>query len=124
MHIYGPGGLGVAPPAESWNGSHRSAATASTRLSWTDGVSCASAPDCWAVGYSTVYPSSPLSHGLAEYWNGTKWSPEPLPQAGGTKTANLLAGVSCPSAAACAAVGDRGKTGSSGLGYNLALIGT
>lgn len=108
---------------EMWNGSSWSAAPAITRLSETDGVSCVSSADCWAVGFTTDYPSSNLNHSIAEYWDGSTWSAKPLPQAGGTKTSNALNTVSCPSASACVAAGDRGATGSSGLGYNLALTG-
>jgi hypothetical protein len=43
-------------------------------------------------------------HTLAERWNGTGWSVQPTPTVAGEHFATLL-GVSCPSTAACTAVG-------------------
>ena len=70
-----------------------------------NGVSCASASACTAVGAS--------SNGtLAERWNGTTWSIQHTPNpAGGSNS--ILNGGSCTSASACTAVGDynSGTTG-------------
>jgi hypothetical protein len=69
------------------------------------GVSCASATDCSAVGtYATpkgrfTYPTETL----AERWNGTKWSIVPSPSPGAN--VSELAGVSCWGATHCFAVG-------------------
>ncbi len=65
------------------------------------GVSCVSAAACTAVG---SYATSGASETLVESWNGTSWSvvPSPSPGAG---PGDVLAGVSCVSAAACTAVG-------------------
>jgi hypothetical protein len=66
------------------------------------GVSCASATACMAVGDSQVSGSPEKT--LTESWNGTGWtvlhSPDPA-----TAEGNLLSGVSCASATACMAVG-------------------
>jgi hypothetical protein len=66
-----------------------------------NGVSCASATACTAVGG----PAQPATTGvtLAERWNGTKWSIQHTPNPAGSNS--LLQGVSCTSATACTAVG-------------------
>jgi hypothetical protein len=67
-----------------------------------NGVTCASASDCWAVGYSFSLDFTTLKT-LIERWDGTSWaivsSPNPSP------TWNLLFGVTCVSASDCWAVG-------------------
>jgi hypothetical protein len=73
-------------------------------------VSCASARDCVAVGWSQVGSGY---HPLAEVWNGARWVIRATPSpAGGVLT--VLAGVSCTSPDACVAVGyyftDTGQT--------------
>ena len=75
-----------------------------------NGVSCASASACTAVGG----PAQPAATGvtLAEGWNGTTWSIQHTPNpAGGSNS--TLNGVSCASATACTAVGGsfNGTTG-------------
>jgi hypothetical protein len=97
----GPGGA----VAERWNGRRWSReATAAVPGGLTtafNGVSCASAGACTAVG---TYLQSTTYAPLAEGWNGTRWSVEPTPfdaHAG----ENVLDGVSCSSARACTAVG-------------------
>jgi hypothetical protein len=65
------------------------------------GVSCSSATACTAVG-----DDSPAGGGivtLAERWNGSSWSIQPIPSLPGATS--LLTDVSCPSAGACTAVG-------------------
>jgi hypothetical protein len=78
-----------------------------------DGVGCASASNCWAVGWdatATIGTAPDLN--LALHWNGTKWSlagtPEPAGTAAGDR--NLLSGVSCASSSSCWAVGLYGTT--------------
>jgi hypothetical protein len=90
---------------ERWNGTHwtivaspNPAGSNDTQLS---GVSCASASDCAAVGFSSTSTSQ---KSLAEHWNGTSWSIVPTPNAGGAAETSL-AGVSCSSAESCMAVG-------------------
>jgi hypothetical protein len=88
---------------EHWNGtawsivtSPNTSATQSNRLF---DVTCASASDCWAVGF---YDSGNVGQTLIEHWNGTAWSIVPSPNA--TQT-NALYGVTCASASDCWAVG-------------------
>jgi hypothetical protein len=76
---------------------HPSGAT----MNQLNGVSCASATDCVAVGYYL----SPSYTGLAEYWNGTKWAIEATPLNSGESGA-YFGGVSCTSATSCFATGD------------------
>ena len=67
-----------------------------------NGVSCASASACTAVGG----PPQPATSGatLAEGWNGTKWSIQHTPNPTGGSLI-IQNGVSCTSASACTAVG-------------------
>jgi hypothetical protein len=62
-------------------------------------VSCPSSTACIAVG--NVLTNSQSEQGLAERWDGKRWSPQstPFTQAG------ALSGVSCASSSACTAVG-------------------
>jgi hypothetical protein len=85
---------------ESWNGTSWSVVPSPSRGSggnFLDGVSCASAAACTAVGYYGA------GRTLVESWNGTSWSVVPSPNYG--SGGNFLHGVSCVSAAACTAVG-------------------
>ncbi len=67
-------------------------------------VACASATSCQAVGYYST--SRGATYALAEGWNGHRWSVEPVAQPAGAATASvMLAGVACPSASSCTAVG-------------------
>jgi hypothetical protein len=71
------------------------------------GVSYVSVSACTAVGYSTTDPSNNPSP-LAERWDGTRWTAQPIPIAQGYQdnyAANQLSGVSCPSVNACTATG-------------------
>ena len=67
-----------------------------------NGVSCASASACTAVGG----PAQPATTGvaLAEGWNGTTWSIQHTPNPAGGSEIHLLR-VSCTSTTACTAVG-------------------
>jgi hypothetical protein len=62
-------------------------------------VSCVSATDCEAVGYSV--DSTGTEFALAEGWNGSGWSAQLVSE----EPDSTLNGVSCTSASACAAVG-------------------
>jgi hypothetical protein len=66
-------------------------------------VSCADRDHCAAVGY-TVSSANSTVRPLAEAWNGTLWTRTPLPLPIGATWATL-AGVSCPAADDCTAVG-------------------
>jgi hypothetical protein len=79
-----------------------------TGSNFLQGVSCASAGSCTAVGY--YYSTGGTTRTLAESWNGTKWSVVPSPSNG--TAANDLDSVSCVSARACTAVGDTNSGGS------------
>ncbi len=66
-------------------------------------VSCASPADCTAVG---TYNGGQF--GISEQWNGTRWTMQRLPSPGGAPGESpdvVPVSVSCPSAAACMAVG-------------------
>ena len=99
------GAATAVPLAETWNGT-----SWSIRMPIADGpgdstlvgVSCISASDCIAVGSgdNTVTSQVPL----AERWDGTSWSVQPVPVPAGT-THSFFQGVSCTSASACTAVG-------------------
>jgi hypothetical protein len=89
----GPAG---SPPAGS------PAARADVKhVDFMNGVSCASAANCTAVGdyYRTAGGPQPA---LIERWDGTAWRPGPSP---GTGRGSTLDSVSCPGAASCTAVG-------------------
>ncbi len=62
-----------------------------------NGVSCASATSCTAVG--TSQSSGGATESLIESWNGHRWVVVP------TVPALILLGVSCPAVTACTAVG-------------------
>jgi hypothetical protein len=101
----GSTGFGV-PMAEAWNGTawriHAIPSPTGARSSQLEGVSCASATACTAVG---TYQNSPLTNAtLAETWNGTAWSLQATPNPAGSIDSNLQA-VSCASPSACIAVG-------------------
>jgi hypothetical protein len=70
--------------------------------SYLQGVSCASAAACTAVGYYLT-KANLNDRTFIESWDGTSWSVVPSPNRGTAD--NSLAGVSCVSAAACTAVG-------------------
>jgi hypothetical protein len=102
---------------ESWNGTSWSVATSPSpgSRSYLDGVSCVSADACTAVG--TQANTGNVLVTLVESWNGTSWSavPSPSPSPG---YGDYLDGVSCASASACTAVGQRSTT-DAGAGKNL-----
>jgi hypothetical protein len=91
---------------EHWNGrkwsltvSPNVARSADTFLK---GVSCSARLNCWAVGAATL--GSTKQEPIAERWNGRKWSLTVLPEPAGL-SADVLAGISCPGATRCWAVG-------------------
>jgi hypothetical protein len=75
----------------------------SAAVSQLNGLSCASASACTAVGASA---GATAEKTLIESWNGSSWSivpsPNPRPRRTGT---NYFYNVSCPAAASCTAVG-------------------
>jgi hypothetical protein len=96
----------VVTRAERWNGrSWRVQATpnpAGAGHSQLNGVSCASATACIAVGY--YYNGSDTWFPLAEQWNGKSWAIRATPRPARSMDPELT-GVSCTSATACTAAG-------------------
>ena len=92
--------------AETWNGSkwtvQATPAPAGSVQSWLNGVSCASAVSCIAVGYYD--PSSGSALPLVEQWHGTKWTVQTTPKPRAA-SGSYLYSVSCSSATACTATG-------------------
>jgi erythromycin esterase-like protein len=99
-------GTGNATLAEGWNGTAWSVqptpASPDSTYTTLNGVSCPSAGDCVAVGYST---GATVTTTLAIAWNGHEWAIQPTPNPSGAQQSYLY-GVSCPQAGSCAAVGD------------------
>ena len=95
--------------AESWNGTSWSVVPSPNagRVNSANvlaGVSCVSATACTAAGGYYDWGSN-NEKTLVESWDGTSWSVVPTPNAGLPTSFDLLNGVSCVSAAACAAAG-------------------
>ena len=90
---------------ERWDGSAWTVVTsANTLLTQNNillGVTCASASDCWAVGY---YSGALADQTLVERWNGTSWTVVTSPNSLITQT-NRLLNVTCASASECWTVG-------------------
>jgi len=99
------------PFAARWNGTEWTEQSvpspSGTKYSSLDGVSCASSTSCAAVGVSFSNASKVVT--LAEHWNGTEWVVQSTPN-DEKEEGWLSGGVSCSSAASCAAVGNIGKT--------------
>jgi hypothetical protein len=95
--------------AERWDGARwRPQPTApgspglTTRL---HAVSCSSASACTAVGYQVDARGSNLRVGLAERWDGARWSMQRLPAPAPQVKEQSFSGVSCPTGGSCVAVG-------------------
>jgi hypothetical protein len=91
---------------EHWNGTSWTIVTSrnssATQHNVLNGVTCASASQCWAVGdyfNGTVYQT------LIEQWNGSAWTIVTSPNTDTTQS-NYLNSVTCASASDCWAVGD------------------
>jgi hypothetical protein len=99
-------GGNTATLAERWNGSRWSIQRTPNQVgvpgSQLNGVSCASRRSCTAVGMDGD-PNSGTPFMLVERWDGSRWSIQPTPSAGGLDGA--LGDVSCPSVTMCTAVG-------------------
>jgi hypothetical protein len=98
---------------ERWNGSAWSYVPSPTPAGKNgggelQGVSCASASSCVAVGVQIALDQGEFrDEALAEVWNGTTWRMASVPSPAG-KT-SILAGVSCVTARNCFAVGSAGS---------------
>ncbi len=95
------------PAAEHWNGSSWALqsvpAPSGAAQTLLNGVSCATASSCTAVGEYRTATGGWL--GLAERWNGASWSAAAVPSPTGALY-TVLTGVSCPpSSTTCIAVG-------------------
>jgi hypothetical protein len=109
---YGNAEDGTFALAESWNGKTWTASKPSTPAhalaGALQGVSCVSSTGCTAVGWYVQAGGGSL--GLAESWNGRKWTQVPLPKSGGN---GELFALSCVSSKYCLAVGNGGAPGAS-----------
>src|SRR6266446_1506257 len=68
------------------------------------GVTCASASNCWAVGYNNPTPGGGIHQTLIEHWNGSSWTIVTSPNTSPTQS-NQLYSVTCVSASDCWAAG-------------------
>jgi hypothetical protein len=93
--------------AERWNGRtwslQQTANPAGATYSYLVGVSCTSIGSCVAVGNFGNRAGQNLI--LAEHWNGSRWSIQPIHGPAGAAESSLKA-ISCTSPTACTAVGD------------------
>jgi hypothetical protein len=95
--------LAVLPQAQATAASGKWAVVASPSpgTSLLDGVACATAESCVAVG--AYWDANGADHTLVETEKKKAWSVIPSPSP--STTANILEGVSCVTAASCVAVG-------------------
>jgi hypothetical protein len=108
-HYHGGPLPGDRALVETWNGRAWSV-TPSPRPGFEsilNGVSCAGARSCQAVG---GFESESAAGVLTESWNGRAWTRTGGPRGGAN---SLLQGVSCARAARCMAVGFRGSSSGS-----------
>ena len=91
---------------ERWNGTSWSIVTspnvANSQENNLNSVTCASASDCWSIGYYT--DDNGFYQTLTEHWNGTSWSVVNSPNANPMHD-NYLSGVACVSGSNCWTVG-------------------
>jgi len=92
---------------EQWNGTTwsliASPNTSTTQDNYLQGVTCASASLCWAVGFYNAGSGFGPYRTLIEQWNGTSWSIVSSPNPSASE--NYLNNVTCSSASQCWAVG-------------------
>jgi len=108
---------GDAAMAEYWNGRtwalSRPPEPKGSVAGQLNQVSCTSAAHCIAVGSSGPSFIFTAASVLADSWNGRTWARMSVPAPASGKNDTDLAGVSCPSAESCVAVGT-GSTGRAG----------
>jgi hypothetical protein len=102
-------GTKVAIPfAERWNGTEWTAQTtpnpAEGKNSLLNGVSCATATSCFAVGNYEDTNTAGNYASQTDKWNGTEWVAQAVPVPLGV-TSIVSTGVSCTSATSCASAG-------------------
>lgn len=92
------------PVAEHWDGTNWTIqpmpVPAGSMTILLNGVSCAAADDCMAVGSAS---RSSVAYTLVEHWDGSNWTIEPTPN--GSQGSSLLTGVSCAAPDSCMAIG-------------------
>src|SRR5205823_809792 len=76
--------------------------TSATKSDFLRGVACASASQCWAVGYFN-YNGNGYTEPRIEQWDGTSWAI--VTSNTDALQGNVLYGVTCGSASQCWAVG-------------------
>jgi hypothetical protein len=85
--------------AEQWNGSSwglvPSANGSTSDDNFLDGVSCASASECWAVGLSQAPNLSTPDEALLQSWNGSAFEPASFPVPGSSVYADELYDTTC-----------------------------
>jgi hypothetical protein len=90
---------------ERWNGTSWAIVTSPNALAMQtnllNGVTCASASDCWAVGF---YNTATTTQPLIERWQGASWAVVNSANTSAPQN-NYLSGVTCTSASDCWAVG-------------------
>jgi hypothetical protein len=96
-----------APFAERWNGANWALQSLPNPEPGKNsyllgGASCSSSTSCTAAGF--YINGEGHATPLAERWNGTQWSVQPMPAPGGSQ-ATYLYGVSCTSSTYCEASG-------------------
>lgn len=91
--------ISAAPPPSDW--AIVSSPNTSDATNSLEDVTCTSASDCWAVGYSF---GSSAQQTLIQHWDGTSWQIVPSPNTSATQH-NVLQSVTCASASECWAVG-------------------
>jgi len=117
---------------ESWRGGAWSAVASpsagGSMNSFLNGVACASATACWAVGEAEptsngVSPTSiDTASTLVEAWNGSSWSIASSPNPTGAQISSLSS-VSCASTTDCWAVGDSYPFADNGVTIGLNSTG-
>jgi hypothetical protein len=110
-------GSGPVTLAEYWNGTVWAVQATPNPAGSTDsyqlnGVSCASATSCTAVGQG-ANDNTDIPEPLAEYWNGSTWAIQPTPNPS-PADGSSLEGVSCTSATSCTAAGGYSPSFSTG----------
>jgi hypothetical protein len=106
------GGYGASgrPLAERWDGSTWTIQPTPNPLPSGDSrlraVSCATASFCMAVGQSRSTTTASATYApLAERWNGSAWTLQPMSRPTAKRYGLAINGVSCTSPSACIAVG-------------------
>jgi uncharacterized membrane protein YgcG len=89
-----------SPPGQStWTIEQLAKPSGAQSVALSD-VSCTATTACMGVGYSETFPEAKP---LAEFWNGSSWTVQPVPSPPGER--NVLTSVSCTSTISCVAIG-------------------